>query len=90
MSVSVPSLPRMLSAAASSHDFHVKCRRHDPVFYILVPIFSTRWQLVFPIRLRPRSAFNWGGLSFAWHLAQPHPCLGVWAPGSPGRWKWPP
>lgn len=58
MLAGVPSLPRTLSAAASSHDFHVECRRHDPVFYILVPVFSTRWQPALPIRLQPCGTFN--------------------------------
>ena len=51
MSASVPSLPQPLSAAASSHYFHVKRCRHDPVFYISAPVVSTRRQPAFPIRL---------------------------------------
>lgn len=58
----------------SSHDFHVKHRRHDPVFYISAPVFSTCWWPTFHIRLRPCCAFNLGGLSFAWCLAHPHSC----------------
>lgn len=86
MSASVPSLPRTLSTTASSHDFHVRCRRHDPVFYISVPIFSMP---TFPIRLRPCSAFNWGGLRFDWCLSTATALLGGLGSCSPRRCKWP-
>lgn len=32
------------------------------------------------MRLRPCCAFNLGGLSFAWCLADPHSCLGLLQP----------